>query len=106
MPSGSLISMCFLMLLGSPPLVSVRALTTVASLTSWRSVEERGLLIVTSTPFAALPSSRAIPPILHYSAAEPFTKYEMCLIFAKILGVPHGHIIADAEAPKVCFAQL
>ncbi|PIL23318.1 hypothetical protein GSI_14629 [Ganoderma sinense ZZ0214-1] len=47
-----------------------------------------------------LPPSRAIPPILHYSAAEPFTKYEMCLIFAKILGVPHGHIIADAEPPK------
>ncbi|KAM5537638.1 hypothetical protein V8D89_008716 [Ganoderma adspersum] len=47
-----------------------------------------------------LPGERAIPPILHYSAAEPFTKYEMCLIFAKILGVPHGHITADAEPPK------
>ncbi|KAI1794474.1 NAD(P)-binding protein [Ganoderma leucocontextum] len=47
-----------------------------------------------------LPPSPAIPPILHYSAAEPFTKYEMCLIFAKILGVPHGHIVADAEPPK------
>ncbi|TBU48036.1 NAD(P)-binding protein [Dichomitus squalens] len=47
-----------------------------------------------------VPPTRAIPPILHYSAAEPFTKYEMCLIFAKILGVPHGHIIPDAEPPK------
>ncbi|KAG7094749.1 hypothetical protein E1B28_005566 [Marasmius oreades] len=47
-----------------------------------------------------LPQNQPIPQILHYSAAEPFTKYEMCLIFAKILGVPHGHIIPDAEPPK------
>ncbi|KAJ7512754.1 hypothetical protein B0H11DRAFT_1947245 [Mycena galericulata] len=42
---------------------------------------------------------KPIPAILHYSAAEPFTKYEMCLIFAKILGLPHTHIIPDAEPP-------
>jgi len=40
-----------------------------------------------------------VPPILHYSAAEPFTKYEICLIFAKILNLPHDHIIQDAEPP-------
>jgi S-adenosylmethionine synthetase len=40
-----------------------------------------------------------IPPILHYSADEPFTKYEICLTFAKILGLPHKHIIPDAEPP-------
>lgn len=74
-------------------------------LTSTPSFPFRGdSWLIYRTTFAALPSSRAIPPILHYSAAEPFTKYEMCLIFAKILGVPRGHIIADAEAPKVCFA--
>ncbi|KAJ3783422.1 hypothetical protein GGU10DRAFT_360937 [Lentinula aff. detonsa] len=44
--------------------------------------------------------STAIPPILHYSAAEPFTKYEICLVFAKILNLPHGHIVPDSEAPK------
>ncbi|KAE9400519.1 NAD(P)-binding protein [Gymnopus androsaceus JB14] len=38
-----------------------------------------------------------IPPILHYSAAEPFTKYEMCLVFAKILGLPHTHIVPQSE---------
>ncbi|KAF8068757.1 hypothetical protein FPV67DRAFT_1668830 [Lyophyllum atratum] len=43
---------------------------------------------------------KTIPPILHYSAAEPFTKYEICLVFAKILGLPHGHIIPDAEPPS------
>lgn len=48
--------------------------------------------------FAAL--KKDIPPILHYSAAEPFTKYEMCLVFAKILGLPHNHIIPDAEPPS------
>lgn len=47
-----------------------------------------------------MPRSTPIPPILHYSAAEPFTKYEMCLIFAQILGLPHKHIIPDSEAPK------
>lgn len=39
-------------------------------------------------------------PILHYSAPEPFTKYEICLVFAKILNLSHSHIIADAEEPK------
>ncbi|KIM47045.1 hypothetical protein M413DRAFT_16545 [Hebeloma cylindrosporum] len=40
-----------------------------------------------------------IPPIIHYSGEEPFTKYEICLTFAKILGLPHKHIIPDAEPP-------
>ncbi|EJD42539.1 NAD(P)-binding protein [Auricularia subglabra TFB-10046 SS5] len=43
---------------------------------------------------------KPLPPIIHYSAGEPFTKYEICLIFAKILGLPHDHIIPDAEPPK------
>jgi len=37
---------------------------------------------------------------MHYSAAEPFTKYEMCLVFANILGLPHAHIVPDAEEPS------
>ena len=37
---------------------------------------------------------------MHYSGAEPFTKYEMCLVFAGLLGLEHNHIIPDAEAPK------
>ncbi|TFY63329.1 hypothetical protein EVG20_g6358 [Dentipellis fragilis] len=48
---------------------------------------------------ARLPRMRHLPPILHYTAPEPFTKYEMCLIFARILGVPHAHIVPDAEPP-------
>ncbi|GJJ15043.1 hypothetical protein Clacol_009318 [Clathrus columnatus] len=40
-----------------------------------------------------------VPKILHYSGAEPFTKYEMCLIFSQILGVPHRHIIPESDPP-------
>ncbi|EAU89284.2 NAD dependent epimerase/dehydratase [Coprinopsis cinerea okayama7 len=42
---------------------------------------------------------KPVPSILHYSAHEPFTKYEMCLIFAKILGLPHGHIVPVTHPP-------
>jgi len=43
--------------------------------------------------------SRPVPTILHYSSDEPFTKYEICLIFAKVLGLAHKHIIPDVEPP-------
>jgi len=45
-------------------------------------------------------SPPAIPHILHYSAQEPYTKYEICLLFAKILQLPVGHIIPDDAAPQ------
>jgi len=50
---------------------------------------------------AESPRARAgpLPPILHYSAPEPFTKYEMCLVFARILGAPHAHIVPDTSEP-------
>ncbi|KAF9027956.1 NAD(P)-binding protein [Hymenopellis radicata] len=40
-----------------------------------------------------------IPPILHYSSDEPYTKYEMCLVFARLLRLPHAHIIPDDTEP-------
>ncbi|KAF8531133.1 hypothetical protein JB92DRAFT_3086723 [Gautieria morchelliformis] len=43
--------------------------------------------------------ARPLPHIIHYSGAEPFTKYEICLIFSRILGVSHAHIIPDADPP-------
>lgn len=49
-------------------------------------------------PLSALP--KEIPPIVHYSAGEPFTKYEMCLIFAKILELPTEHILPEADPPQ------
>ncbi|KAG5350312.1 hypothetical protein C0989_011644, partial [Termitomyces sp. Mn162] len=42
---------------------------------------------------------KSIPPILHYSAAEPYTKYEICLVLSKILNLPHEHIVPDAQSP-------
>lgn len=44
--------------------------------------------------------NRPLPRIIHYSAPEPFTKYEICLIFAKILGLPHHHIVPDDSPPS------
>ncbi|KZT44022.1 NAD(P)-binding protein [Sistotremastrum suecicum HHB10207 ss-3] len=41
-----------------------------------------------------------VPPIIHFSAPEPFTKYEICLIYAALLGVEHKHIIADSTDPS------
>lgn len=55
-------------------------------------------LIIKSTSSPDFKST--IPQILHYTAPEPFTKYEICLIFALILGLPHGHIIPDDAEPK------
>lgn len=43
--------------------------------------------------------NKPVPRIIHYSAHEPFTKYDMCLTFAKILGLPHTHIIPDSSPP-------
>jgi len=44
--------------------------------------------------------SRPIPPILHYSAPESFTKYQMCQIFGKLIGMSSiGHITADPSVP-------
>jgi S-adenosylmethionine synthetase len=45
------------------------------------------------------PKSARLPPIIHYSTEELFTKYEICLVFARILGLPHAHIIPDAGPP-------
>lgn len=45
------------------------------------------------------PRCARLPPVIHYSAEEPFTKYEICLVFARILGVPHAHIIPDVGPP-------
>ncbi|KAI0000202.1 NAD-P-binding protein [Russula compacta] len=48
---------------------------------------------------AKRPKGSPLPPVIHYSAEEPFTKYEICLVFARILGLPHAHIIPDEGPP-------
>jgi len=52
-----------------------------------------------STPTAATINPTLIPPILHYSAPEPYTKFEICLVFSRLLGVPISHITPDADEP-------
>jgi len=37
---------------------------------------------------------------LHFSAPEPYTKYEIALTFSAILGVSHEHIVADETDPN------
>ena len=51
-------------------------------------------------PTPELPGSQFIPSILHFSGQEPYTKYEMCLVFAKILEVAHDHIVSDSNPPQ------
>ncbi|TRM63701.1 hypothetical protein BD626DRAFT_495120 [Schizophyllum amplum] len=41
-----------------------------------------------------------VPRIVHYSANEVFTKYEMCQIYGKILNLPITHITPDATEPS------
>lgn len=43
---------------------------------------------------------QALPRIMHFSAPEPYTKYEIVLIFSAILGLPHQHVIADETDPN------
>ncbi|OJA08364.1 hypothetical protein AZE42_01009 [Rhizopogon vesiculosus] len=40
-----------------------------------------------------------LPPILHYSANESFTKYDMCKIFADILGLDNMNHIKPVSTP-------
>ena len=57
------------------------------------------ILLPNNNHFLISALKKTIPPIIHYSGDEPFTKYEMCLVFAKILGLPHKHIDPVSEPP-------
>ncbi|KAI5812062.1 hypothetical protein BZA77DRAFT_270665 [Pyronema omphalodes] len=39
----------------------------------------------------------SLPEILQFSAEERFTKYQICKIFAEVMGLPHQHIKGNAE---------
>ncbi|KAK9366261.1 hypothetical protein V1509DRAFT_630243 [Lipomyces kononenkoae] len=36
---------------------------------------------------------KEVPPILHFSATQKYTKYEICQIFGDLLGVPTTHLV-------------
>ena len=48
---------------------------------------------------AATITPNLIPPILHYSGQEPYTKFEICLVFSKLLGITIPHITPDDNEP-------
>jgi len=43
---------------------------------------------------------RPLPRIIHFSAPEPFTQYEMALLFSVLLGLPASHIVPEATDPQ------
>lgn len=45
-------------------------------------------------------STRELPAIVHFSAQQPFTKYEMTQVIGKALGRDISHVIADATDPS------
>lgn len=66
----------------------------------------RSITRAESSAAGAGPNVVPLPPILHFSAQEPFTKYEMCLEFAKILDLPIDHIIPVTEVPRGVYSSF
>jgi S-adenosylmethionine synthetase len=46
-----------------------------------------------STMYLTNPNAFQFPEILHFSAQQKFTKYEMGMVFAEILGVPTDNLV-------------
>lgn len=46
-----------------------------------------------SNLYLSSPDAFSFPEILHFSAPQKMTKYDMALQFAEILGVPTDHIV-------------
>ncbi|KDQ13344.1 hypothetical protein BOTBODRAFT_146221 [Botryobasidium botryosum FD-172 SS1] len=56
--------------------------------------------------------SGALPPILHFTSPKSYTKYDICLILARILGKSHDHIEPETHPantvnrPKDCHLSM
>jgi len=48
---------------------------------------------------------KALPRVVHYSASECLTKYNICEIFGKILNLPISHVIRDSSVPAEAVAR-
>lgn len=48
---------------------------------------------------------KPLPRVMHYSASECFTKYNMCETFGRILNLPISHIIRDSSVPADAVAR-
>ncbi|KAH0835922.1 hypothetical protein J3R83DRAFT_9819 [Lanmaoa asiatica] len=49
--------------------------------------------------------NEALPRVVHYSAGECLTKYNICEMFGKILKLPISHIIRDSSIPADAVAR-
>jgi S-adenosylmethionine synthetase len=43
--------------------------------------------------------TKALPAITHFSAQNPYTKYEMTRLIAQYLGLPIEHVVPDTTDP-------
>ncbi|KAK9469388.1 hypothetical protein V1512DRAFT_200834 [Lipomyces arxii] len=48
--------------------------------------------VITDLSVMLLDKPDTVPPILHFSASQKFTKYDICKIFGELLGVPIFHL--------------
>ncbi|KAK9471199.1 uncharacterized protein V1510DRAFT_420735 [Dipodascopsis tothii] len=39
----------------------------------------------------------AVPPVLHFSSEQKYTKYEICLLYAELMAVPTDHLVRVDE---------
>ena len=44
---------------------------------------------------------RSLPRVLQFSSEERYTKYEICQLFAEILGLPLDGMVADTSGPDI-----
>lgn len=54
---------------------------------------------LTLSPGRKKDHSQPLPAIIHFSAQNPYTKYEMTRLIAHYLDLPIGHVIPDTTDP-------
>ena len=56
-------------------------------------------LDVSTKYLGALGTQEQLPKVLHFSSEDRLTKYEICQLFAEIMGLPMDGIVADKQGP-------
>src|SRR5258708_16769382 len=74
----------------------------IVHLSDGRLLMKSGYLIPSQTDKFSDKATQ-LPPILHFTAREPYTKYEICLVLAAHSNppLPHGHIVPDDKEPVI-----
>lgn len=55
------------------------------------------LLLDISEHYLSSPDKADLPKILHFSSEDKFTKYEICQLFAEIMGLPLSNMVPNTE---------